>query len=211
MNNSICKTQIMNALLIALLYLLCRPAPLFAVDTGYEGLLVEPAKLMQDHSLTDHNGKIFAFPQRDKKLQLAFFGYTSCPDVCPITMHKVTSVIKSLGKQSDEVEFVFISIDNIRDKPNMLKGFVNYFHPSIIGLTGTPHSIKAIEKDFGLLTRKFQGETAFAYTMQHSVFMYLVDNQGRLKLMYPASISPKQIVKDVQKLLISSSTKTAQK
>ena len=168
--------------------------------TGYQGVLLSPEKSITAHSLIDHNGAAVQFPQAKGKYQLAFFGYTSCPDVCPMGLHKIKHVMNSL-KDRDDVEFYFISIDSERDKPKYLREFLDFFHPDIKGLTGSVHNIKKVEKEFGILTRKFQGKTALAYKLEHSVFMYLINKQGKLMIMYPGSTTSNQILTDLNNLV----------
>lgn len=171
---------------------------------AYQGLLLKPEKSIKSYPLIDVNGQQEMFPQARDKYQLIFFGYTSCPDICPTTLHKVKRVIKSI-KNKDDVEFYFISIDVDRDKPKYLKDFLEYFHPDIKGLSGTLRNIRRIEDEFGILTRKFQGKSALAYQLEHSVFMYLLNKQGKLMLMYPGSTLADQIVSDLN--LLSDSDK----
>ena len=99
------------------------------------------------------------------------------------------------------IDFYFISIDSERDKPKHLREFLDFFDPEIKGLTGTVHNTKKVEKEFGILTRKFQGQSSLAYKLEHSVFMYLINGQGKLMLMYPGSVSATQIVSDINTLL----------
>ena len=99
------------------------------------------------------------------------------------------------------MEYFFVSIDTERDKPEHLKHFVTFFDPKIKGMTGTLHNVKGIEREFGILTRKFQGKTALAYQLEHSVFMYLLNKKGKLMMMYPGSTSSKQMVKDLNLLI----------
>ena len=174
-----------------------------SANTGYQGVLLSPVKSIQAHDLIDADGKSIAFPEAEGKYQLVFFGYTSCPDICPMTLQKVKQVINSLENRS-EINFYFISIDGDRDKPDQIKQFVEYFHPDIKGLTGSIHNVKKVEKEFGILTRKFQGKTAFAYKLEHSVFMYLLDRQGKLMLMYPGSTTTAQMTSDLKQLLATS-------
>lgn len=166
----------------------------------YQGLLLNPTKQIKNYPLINHDGKTVTFPAANGNYQLIFFGYTSCPDICPTTLHKIKQVIQSLGDNS-RVNYNFVSIDVERDTPGQLKEFVTYFHPKITGFTGNIHNIKAVEKEFGILTRKFQGTSALAYKLEHSVFMYLIDPDGKLVLMYPGSTLPNQIVSDLNLLL----------
>lgn len=166
----------------------------------YKGLLLNPAKQIKSYPLLNHDGNKVNFPSASGKYQLILFGYTSCPDVCPMTLLKIRQVIQSLPNES-RVTYNFVSIDIERDNPTQLKEFVTYFDPRITGFTGSIHNIKSVEKEFGILTRKFQGSTALAYKLEHSVFMYLVDPYGKLILMYPGSTNAQQITSDLNMIL----------
>lgn len=170
--------------------------------TGYQGILLNPVKSIKSYQLKDHTGNAIQFPQATGKYQLVFFGYTNCPDICPMTLQKIKHVIGRL-KNASEIDFYFISIDSERDGPEHLQSFLNFFNPDIKGLTGSIHNIKKVEKEFGILTRKFQGKSAFAYKLEHSVFMYLLNGDGKLMLMYPGSTTPTQLVSDLTTLLAS--------
>lgn len=172
----------------------------YATESGYQGLLVKPAKSLNPQSMVDHKGQAINFPQKNGNMKFVFFGYTSCPDVCPMTLSRIKQLIKKLGPTADKLEYYFVSIDPQRDNTEQLKHFVSYYDKSITGLTGKPRSIKALENEFGILTRKFQGKSAFAYTLEHSVFIYLLDEQGRLRVMYPASTPVNAIISDIELL-----------
>ena len=186
-------------LYVSMLALMVSLAPVMA-SISYQGVLLNPVKSIQSHDLIDTDGNKIAFPAAEGKYQLVFFGYTSCPDICPMTLHKIKEVMQQLDRR-DELKIYFISIDGDRDKPQQIKEFVEYFHPDIRGLTGDVHNIKRVEKEFGILTRKFQGKSAFAYKLEHSVFMYLLDHQGKLMIMYPGSTTTDQLTSDLRQLL----------
>ena len=175
-------------------------ASISSAGTGYQGVLLSPEKSITSFKLIDQNGDAVQFPAAAGKYQLAFFGYTSCPDICPTTLHKIKNVMKSLDNRTD-IEFYFISIDTERDEPKYLREYLSYFHPDLKGLTGNVHNIKKVEKEFGILTRKFQGKSALAYKLEHSVFMYLINTEGKLMLMYPGSTTTSQLISDLNILL----------
>jgi protein SCO1/2 len=183
---------------------------IYAADSGYQGFLVEPAKVLNSYPMVDHTGKSISFPGKNGNMKFVFFGYTSCPDVCPMTLGKMNLLIKELGPQTKDLEYYFVSIDPQRDNASQLKHFVSYYNNNIIGVTGNPRAIKAVENEFGILTRKFQGKSAFAYTLEHSIFIYLLDKQGQLRVMYPASASISSIIQDVD-LLRKQGAEIAQK
>jgi len=172
----------------------------YAAESGYQGLLVEPAKKLNPQAMIDHRGQSISFPNKNGHMKFVFFGYTSCPDVCPMTLSKIKQLIKKLGPEVKDLEYYFVSIDPQRDNTKQLNHFVSYYDKNITGITGNPRAIKALENEFGILTRKFQGKSAFAYTLEHSVFIYLLDRQGQLRVMYPASASIKSIIEDVELL-----------
>lgn len=183
-----------------LIFALFYATGLLAAESGFQGLLIEPAKSLKLQSMINHEGQSIDFPQNNGHMKFVFFGYTSCPDICPMTLRKIKRLISKLGPTANDLEYYFVSIDPQRDEAKNLKQFVNYYDKKITGITGHPRAIKALENEFGILTRKFQGKSAFAYTLEHSVFIYLLDNQGQLRVMYPGNTTVKSIIKDVELL-----------
>jgi protein SCO1/2 len=165
------------------------------------GLPVEPPRTIHAHPLTDHQGRAVNFPPAaDSRWQLVVFGYTHCPDVCPMTLHKISLLLKRLGKRADRVQGVFISIDSARDDVARMKTFVGQFDERILGLGGDPEHLQAVANEFGVLTRRFQGKTALAYTLTHSSQIYLVDPQARVRMMYPSNVEIEAIARDLERL-----------
>jgi protein SCO1/2 len=163
-----------------------------------QGLAVAPPRVVQPHKLFDQHAHEFLFPSG--AWQLVVFGYTHCPDVCPMTLHKTKLLLNELGADSARLQVVFISIDNARDDTKTMKEFVEKFDPRIIGLTGEPETLQAVANDFGVLTRRFQGKTALAYTMVHSSLLYLVDIEGQVQMMYPGGIGIDVLAADLRRL-----------
>jgi len=195
--------QFQTAVLVAA-WVTAWPVSAMQVDpaTGFAGLLLEPAKLLTTRDLLTHNGDVIRFPHAvSGRLQLVFFGYTHCPDVCPATLLKVKALKHDLGAIADELDFYLVTVDPARDPPPQLKRFVAYYDPALTGITGDPHAVQELQNDFGVLTRKFQGRSALTYTMEHSVFLYLLDQQGRLRLMFPASTTVAAMRHDISRLL----------
>jgi protein SCO1/2 len=172
--------------------------------TELKGLRVEPPKAITSAQLIDHNGRSRQFPDDNRKWKLVFFGYTRCPDVCPTTMFTVQQAVKKLGEDASNLDIAFISIDGQRDKPRELERFVGYYGRQVTGFTGELKDIKDIESQFGVTTRKFQGKTALAYTLQHSVFLYLLDPENRLRVMYSGATLPSTLSEDMRRYLVGS-------
>jgi len=172
------------------------------LDTGFAGLLLEPAKTLTARALLTHDGSAIRFPRAAAgRLQIVFFGYTHCPDVCPATLYKIKQLKNNLGEFSGAVDFYLVTVDPVRDTPAQLKQFVAFYDPGLTGITGEPKAVQALQNELGVQTRKFQGKSALTYTLEHSVFLYLLDQQGKLKLMFPASASIDAMRHDIGRLL----------
>ena len=101
-----------------------------------------------DFSLTGPEGMTISLEDFRKKVVLVYFGYTFCPDVCPITLSKLKLIMSDLGENAKNIQVFFISIDPERDSYERLKDYVPYFHPTFIGLTGSEADISAVAKKY---------------------------------------------------------------
>jgi len=173
--------------------------PAWGADNDVQGLKVAPAKTIQVHTLVNQDSKAVAFPAVGK-WQLAFFGFTSCPDICPITMQKASQVLKKLGPRAGELEAVFLSIDSDRDQPEVLKKFVSTHASQITGLTGEAGAVQTVANEFGVIARRYQGKTALSFRIEHSSFLYLLDPQGRIVMLYPEKVGYQQVAADFERL-----------
>ena len=171
-----------------------------AASDAYHGLRVEPPKSLHQGLFVDQHSRTTAFPLNRGNWQLVFFGYTHCPDVCPMTLHKTGMLLKELGTESGRITPVFISIDSSRDNPEALQDFLKQFDVPAVGLSGDPEALQAIANEFGVLVRRFQGKTALAYTLEHSSFLYLIDPQGRVRLLYPGTADIAGMAADLRRL-----------
>ena len=119
-----------GALLVALTLLA-------ACDDATETAAPQPPAVDLAFDLIDETGMRVTEADFDGQLKLVFFGFTSCPDICPITLQNVAAALKSLGNAADKVTVLFVSIDPNRDTPERLTLYTDVFHPSVVGLTGT--------------------------------------------------------------------------
>ncbi|WP_226779988.1 SCO family protein [Oceaniglobus trochenteri] len=108
------------------------------------------------------------------KPSLIYFGYTFCPDVCPMDATRNAYAVDLLAEQGYDVQPVFITIDPARDTPEVLAEFTDYMHPEMLGLTGSPEQIKAASQAFKTYYARRGAEDDEFYLMDHSVFTYLV-------------------------------------
>lgn len=165
------------------------------------GFSIEPPKAIKISKLLNQDGKDTPFPEKGK-WQLAFFGFTSCPDICPLTMQKAGKVLTLLGDKANNIEAVFLSIDSGRDQPDVVKKFVGAHDKRILGLTGKDGAVQDVANEFGVVARRYQGKKALEYRIEHSSFLYLLDPKGRIVMFYPEKIGADQIVADINRLRV---------
>ena len=137
-------------------------------------------------------------------LNLLFFGYTHCPDVCPTTLAKLHRVVAGLGAAADGLNVLFISVDPARDTPKVLHDYVNAFGPHIVGLTGTPDEIKSLAKRYRVAFNRDKPDKNGNYDVSHSSAVYIFDRSGRARLLATSGASLDAIKRDLQTLLRAS-------
>jgi protein SCO1 len=131
--------------------------------------------------LADTSGRVRHLEDFRGKVVVVFFGFTHCPDVCPTTLADIATAVKSLGPEGERVQALFISVDPERDTPADLERYVKAFDPRFIALRGDPAATQRVAKDFKIFFEKRkQGDT---YTVDHSSQSYVIDPQGRLRLL----------------------------
>jgi cytochrome oxidase Cu insertion factor (SCO1/SenC/PrrC family) len=150
--------------------------------------------------LTDQNGQRVKDTQFRGKLMAVFFGYIFCPDICPTTLLDVGQALDKLGKDGEQVQPIFITIDPERDTPAAMKDFLANFHPRVIGLTGTTAEIQAAAKAYRVFYAKAGGKER-DYLMDHSVFIYLMDREGRYLTHFTNKMRSDEIAAAIRKFL----------
>lgn len=171
-----------------------KPAPFNATDlTG--------TQIGTDFALSDHYGKSRRLSDFAGKALVMFFGYTQCPDVCPTTLTKMREVMNLMGKDSERVQVVFVTVDPERDTKELLAQYVPSFHPSFIGLFGDSAATAAVAKEFKIFYQKQPGSSPTNYTIDHSAGSYVFDPKGKLRLYIKHGDSATQIAEDLQRLL----------
>ncbi|RLJ70800.1 protein SCO1/2 [Hydrogenivirga caldilitoris] len=137
------------------------------------------------------------------KVVLMFFGYTHCPDVCPAALQVLSKTMNSIPERAREkVQVIFISVDPERDTPEIAQKYAEYFYPSFIGLTGSPSEIEKVAKNYMAFYKKVETESKTGYLVDHTAYIYLIDPEGNLKLIYPSTRQkPELMAQDIDKLL----------
>ena len=155
----------------------------------------------KDFSLTDHHGKPRRLADFKGRAVVLFFGYTQCPDVCPITMNAMRELMSTLGPDAERVQVVFVTVDPERDTPQLLAHYVPAFHPSFIGLYGDAVATEATAREFKIFYRKQPGQSSSTYSMDHTAGSYVFDPRGRLRLYVRHGEAPERIAQDLKRLL----------
>jgi protein SCO1/2 len=127
--------------------------------------------------LTSQEGKPFTDENLKGKPFVVFFGFTHCPEVCPTTLYDLTQDMAALGKEAENLQAAFITVDPTRDTPELMKTYLSSFDPRIVGLTGTEEEVAAAAKAYKIYYRKVPTEGS-DYTMDHSATLFLMDSKG---------------------------------
>ncbi len=173
--------------------------------TQFHAMDVTGAPWGQSFSLPDLQGKTVTQADFPNKVTAVFFGFLYCPDACPTHLTKMGEVKKLLGKQAENLQLEFITVDPERDQPEQLANYLKSFDPTIVGLRGTVEQTQAITKDFRVFYKKVETKASakdpMAYTIDHTTFTYVFDGKGKLRLVIPHDLSTEKIASDLKHLL----------
>ncbi|WP_457665665.1 SCO family protein [Thiolapillus sp.] len=154
-----------------------------------------------DFTLDSANGPV-SLHDFHGKLVLLYFGYTSCPDVCPTNLSQLAMAVKRLSPQErNKLQVLFISVDPARDTPAKLAEYVTYFDSAFLGVTGTPSLVAKVAKAYGVSYRKVKYEGNMGYLVDHASLTYLVDPQGQLRETLPHAAPIKKILSAIRRWL----------
>ncbi|MFQ5784933.1 MAG: SCO family protein [Alphaproteobacteria bacterium] len=166
-------------------------------------------------SLVDHRGRTVTDKDFLGKFMLVYFGYTHCPDLCPIDLQVMVEAIEILGEQGEKVQPIFITVDPTRDTVEVMARYVRRFHPRLIGLTGTREQIDAAANTYRVRRIKFfpldlddEDKSLSAvtrddsrYVVDHTATFYLVGPDGSGLVRYAHGITAEEIAEDVQRFI----------
>lgn len=163
----------------------------YAPQGPHSVVVTGEADIRSDFALTDHTGRPVTEADYAGRWQLVFFGYTSCPDVCPTTLAFVASVLDLLGERVDRVAPLFITVDPGRDTVPVMAEFVAAFHPRLIGLTGTEAQVAEAARAFRVYYETMPDTSApDGYLMAHSGYIYLMNPEGRFEAVFREERQP---------------------
>jgi protein SCO1/2 len=152
-----------------------------------------------DFTLTDEDGREFTLSSLRGKPVLLFFGYTHCPDACPTMMSKVSRAYRMAGENAQQIPTLFVSVDVDRDTPPVLKEYMSYFGAvPAKGLTGTKQQIDEVVKSFAAYYEIHDDGSAMGPTVDHTVRLYMLDENGDVVILFDPSTPPEAIAKEMR-------------
>ena len=160
-------------------------------------------------TLTDHNGKEFNQWSFSRKWTFMFFGYTHCPDVCPMALVDLNAIYHILAEKGDlifkkyniDTQFIFVTVDPERDTVGELKEYIPYFNKNFIGLTAEPDMIEKLAQPLGVSYMRVPGKDSEGdYYIDHSASFLLIDPLGRLRAYFPPPHDPELIAEDFRRI-----------
>ena len=194
-----------HRLTVLLALLLSLPLAAAASDEpspDFKSGVFDPPRMAPDFALDGSNGAALTLSAHRGKVVALAFGFTYCPRVCPVTLAKLAQVSTKLGPLASELQVLFVTVDPERDTPARLLEFLSFFNPAFLGGTGEKAKLEALRQAYGVsATRVVSDNAKLGYEMHHSASIYLIDREGKLRLLVPFGKSVDDILHDVQLLL----------
>lgn len=183
----------------------CNPKPEPAA--AYNGMVLTQPRGKPNFTFTSTSGTAYDFrKETDGRLTLLFFGYTYCPDVCPLHMTNIAAVLKKLPyKDRQNVRVVFVTTDPDRDTPERLRTWLNNFDSSFVGVAAPLDMVNALQQSLGLAPAKAEpapaGSVAGSYGVAHAAVVMAFTPDDSLRVMYPFGVRQQDWAKDIPQLL----------
>jgi len=152
-------------------------------------------------ALTEGNGRVVTDRDFKGRYLLIYFGYTSCPDICPTTLSAIADAIDILGTRAERVQPLFITVDPAHDTPAILRDYVRSFSPHIIGLTGSPAEISAVEHEYRVTAVDETRAGGTSDTIDHTAVLFLVAPDGRYLAPFAATESGAELARDLARYI----------
>jgi protein SCO1 len=188
-------TRLVPLLVCMLLSMTAQAAEVDALKAG----VFNPAREAPDFSIRGSDGAALTLSRYRGKVVVLGFGYTSCPNVCPVTLAVLAQAHRKLGALGAQVQVVYLTVDPERDSADRLKQYLASFDPTFVGGTGTPEQMAAVRKSYGVTAEKHG--TGSDYAVAHSSFIYLITREGKLRALMPFGHKADDYVHDISLLL----------
>lgn len=154
-----------------------------------------------EFSLTGPNGTPLEAATLQGTPVLVFFGFTSCPDVCPTTLTQLKLAIKTLGENADGIQVLLVSVDPDRDTPEVMKSYTAPFGPWLLGLTGSDEALTRLRETYGVYAAMESSDAKGSYNVMHSAAVFAFDAKGHARLLISDLSDNATVVADLQQLI----------
>ena len=151
--------------------------------------------------LVGPDGEVVEAKSLHGKQALIFFGFTSCPDVCPTTLTQLSVVMKKLGPQADDIQIALVSVDPDRDTPEVMKRYTASFGPWLLGLTGSEQALSRLRQAYGVYAAMESSDDKGGYNVMHSAAVFAFDAKGRVRLLISDVTDSDAVVSDIKQLI----------
>lgn len=158
-----------------------------------------PIPIGGDFTLLDTNNNTVSDKDFRGKYMLVYFGFTYCPDICPMSLSNISGALEILGDKSKEIATIFITIDPERDNSAHIASYLKNFSPQIIGLTGSVEEIRKIADNYKVYYAKITGRDQANYQLSHSSFIYLMDKNGKFLKHFAHDTNASEIAAEIKK------------
>jgi len=176
---------------------------LFSKPASFRGTFFEePYPTAPEIELARVNGSSFQLSETRGKVVLLFFGYTSCPDVCPTTLAELKQALEKLGTENaQQVQVLFVTVDPQRDTPERVQEYVDHFNEDFIGLSGTESDLATVWRNYGVFREEVEGTSAAGYLVNHTARVTLIDQAGNMRVSFAFDTPVDDIVHDLKLFL----------
>ena len=138
-----------------------------------------------DFTLTDAHGRRVSLRDFRGKLVLLYFGFVTCPDICPTDLAEIGKALRAMGPAARDIQPIFVTLDPARDTQAILREYARAFHPRLIALTGAPDEVRAVADAYRVFYEQVPVPGAADYTIDHTAFTYLIGRDGKYVGIFP--------------------------
>lgn len=169
-------------------------------ERPWHGIVLDPPSAAPPLAMTRADGSRATLAEAKGDVVLLFFGYTHCPDVCPTTLADWARAKRALGADTSGVRYYFLSVDPARDTPQRSQSYAGQFDAAFTGFGVTDAELARVLRDWGIAAYPEGDPRARDYTVAHPAHTYVVDRQGRLRLMIPPGVRGEELAEDLRRL-----------
>ena len=166
---------------------------------GLKAGVFNPPREAPDFSIRGSDGMALSLRHYRGKVVVLGFGYTSCPNVCPVTLAVLAQAYRKLGPLGSQVQIIYLTVDPERDNAERLRKYLAAFDPTFLGGTGTAAQMAAVRTNYGVTAEKHG--TGSDYAVAHSSYVYLITRDGKLRALMPFGHKADDYVHDISMLL----------